>query len=119
MQRIENKTLEAKDNVGQYLPIFKNTNITIKELLTHTSGLSDSVRPVNAKRSEQSHLSLVQKKATNNKRNKIFAYSDTGFNLLGVVIRTIYYLRFLVLAMKLLFLVLAMKSVLRIIFCCQ
>jgi CubicO group peptidase (beta-lactamase class C family) len=62
MQRIENKTLEAKDNVGQYLPIFKNTNITIKELLTHTSGLSDSVRPVNAKRSEQSHLSLVQKK---------------------------------------------------------
>lgn len=119
MQRIENKTLEPKDNVGQYLPIFKNTNITIKELLTHTSGLSDSVRPVNAKRSEQSHLSLVQKKATNNKRNKIFAYSDTVFNLLGVVIRTIYYLRFLVLAMKLLFLVLAMKSVLRIIFCCQ
>jgi len=89
MQLIENNTLGLNDNVGQYLPVFKNTNITIKELLTHTSGLSDSVRPVDAKRSKKSYLNLVQKTATNNKGNKAFAYSDTGFNLLGVVISTI------------------------------
>jgi CubicO group peptidase (beta-lactamase class C family) len=91
MQLIEDNKLGLNDHVSQYLSVFENTNITIKELLTHSSGVSDFVRPVNldAQRSEQSYLKLVQKTAVNNEEDKTFEYSDTGFNILGVVISAI------------------------------
>ena len=91
MQLVEDKKLGLNDNVSQYLSAFENTNITIKELLTHSSGLSDSIRPVNedVKRSEKSYLHLVQKTADNNGEIKTFKYSDTGFNILGAVISVI------------------------------
>lgn len=91
MQLVEDKKLRLNDKVNQYLSAFENTNITIKELLTHSSGLSDSVRPVNfdEQRSEQSYLNLVQKTAVSNIKKKSFEYSDTGFNILGSVISAI------------------------------
>lgn len=91
MQLVEDNKLGLNDTVSQYLPTFENSNITIKQLLTHSSGLSDSVQPVNFKnqRSEQSYLKLVKKTAVNNLENRTFEYSDTGFNILGSVISTI------------------------------
>ena len=58
---------------------------------THSSGLSDSVRPVkyDDKRSEQSYLELVKNAAVNNLENNSFEYSDTGSNVLGGVINAI------------------------------
>jgi CubicO group peptidase (beta-lactamase class C family) len=74
MQLIENKKLGLNVNVSQYLSIFENTNITIKQLLTHSSGLSDSMRPVkfDDKRSEQSYLELVKNAAVDNLENNSF-----------------------------------------------
>jgi CubicO group peptidase (beta-lactamase class C family) len=91
MQLVENKKLSLSDHVSQYLSVFENTHITIKELLTHSSGLRDSVRPVNvdAQRTEPAYLSLVQKAVVKNAENKTFEYSDTGFNVLGSVISTV------------------------------
>ena len=91
MQLVENKKLGLNDNVSKYLSIFENTSITIKQLLTHSSGLSDTVRPVkfDDKRSEQSYLESVKNAVVNNLENKSFEYSDTGFNVLGSVISTI------------------------------
>lgn len=91
MQLVEDKKLALNDNIGQYLPVFENTHITIKQLLTHSSGLSDAVRPVHfaAKRFEQEYLKLVQQTVINNGKNKSFEYSDTGFNILGSVISAI------------------------------
>ena len=37
MQLVEDKKLALNDNIGQYLPVFENTHITIKQLLTHSS----------------------------------------------------------------------------------
>jgi CubicO group peptidase (beta-lactamase class C family) len=91
MQLVEDKKLGLNDNVSQYLSTFKNRPITIKQLLTHTSGLSDSVRPLNfsAKRSELEYLRLVQQTAINNLENIGFEYSDTGFNILGSIISAV------------------------------
>jgi CubicO group peptidase (beta-lactamase class C family) len=91
MQLVEEKKLGLNDNVSQYLSIFENTHITIKQLLTHSSGLSDSVRPVTSdnQRSEQSYLKIVKNATVNNLENKSFEYSDTGFNVLGSVISAI------------------------------
>jgi CubicO group peptidase (beta-lactamase class C family) len=96
MQLVEDKQLGLNDNVSQYLPAFENTHITIKQLLTHSSGLSDSVRPVDfsAKRSKHEYLKLVQQTVINNKENKGFEYSDTGFNILGSVISAVSGLRY-------------------------
>ncbi len=91
MQLIEDKKLGLNDNVSQYLSTFENTDITIKQLLTHSSGLSDAIRPVkrDAKRSQQAYLRTVQKTVVNNLGNKTFEYSDTGFNILGGVISAV------------------------------
>lgn len=91
MQLVEANKLKLSDNVSQYLPTFDGTSMTIKQLLTHSSGLSDSVRPVTAdvNRSQESYLKLVRATAVNQVANQQFEYSDTGFNILGRVISAI------------------------------
>jgi CubicO group peptidase (beta-lactamase class C family) len=91
MQLVEDDKLGLNEKVGQYLPIFRKSNITIKQLLTHSSGLSDIIQPVNfeEKRSVYSYLNLVNKSISNNIENKSFEYSDTNFNILGGVISAV------------------------------
>ena len=91
MQLVEDEKLGLNEKVGQYLPIFRKSNITIKQLLTHSSGLSDIIKPVNfeEKRSVYSYLELVNKSISNNTNNKSFEYSDTNFNILGGVISAV------------------------------
>lgn len=91
MQLVEKSQLELDDNIGKYLPIFKSNNITIKQLLTHSSGVSDTIKPesIDTQRSEQKYLELVKKSAVNNFNNKTFEYSDTGFNILGSIISVV------------------------------
>jgi len=91
MQLMENNKLKLSDKVSQFLPSFDGSNITIKQLLTHSSGLSDSVKPVNAdaNRSQASYLKLVRATAVNHLANKTFEYSDTGFNVLGHIVSTV------------------------------
>lgn len=91
MQLVEKNQLKLDDNIGKYLPIFKSNNITIRQLLTHSSGVSDTIRPesIETQRSEQKYLELVKKSAVNNFNNKTFEYSDTGFNILGSIISVV------------------------------
>jgi CubicO group peptidase (beta-lactamase class C family) len=91
MQLVEKNQLKLDDNIGKYLPIFKSSNITIKQLLTHSSGVSDIIRPegIDTQRSEFKYLELVKKSAVNNFNNKTFEYSDTGFNILGSIISVV------------------------------
>jgi CubicO group peptidase (beta-lactamase class C family) len=86
--RVEKNQLKLDDNIGNYLPIFKSSNITIKQLLTHSSGVSDTIKPegIDIQRSENNYLKLVKKSTVNNFNNKTFEYSDTGFNILGSII---------------------------------
>lgn len=88
MQLVQNDKLDLNDKIEQYLRPFRNSNITIKQLLTHTSGLNDVIRPVSfeEKRSVYSYLSLVNNSASKNIEDKKFEYSDTNFNILGAVI---------------------------------
>ena len=91
MQLVESEKLGLSEKVGQYLPIFKKSNITIKQLLTHSSGLSDIIKPVNVEeqRSVYSYFDLVNRSISNNIDNNGFEYSDTNFNILGGVISVV------------------------------
>jgi CubicO group peptidase (beta-lactamase class C family) len=91
MQLVEKNQLGLDDNIGKYLPIFKSNDITIKQLITHSSGVSDTIKPerVDTQRTKQKYLELVKESTINNFNYKTFEYSDTGFNILGGVISTV------------------------------
>jgi len=91
MQLVENGKLRLNEKVSKYLPNFKNTNITIRQLLTHSSGLSDIIKPVRfeEQRTVYSYFDLVSKSISNSIENKSFEYSDTNFNILGGVISAV------------------------------
>jgi len=91
MQLVQNDKLDLSDKVGKYLPTLAKNNITIKQLLTHSSGLSDIIRPVTfeEKRTISSYLGLVSKSAPKHSEEQAFEYSDTNFNILGAIINAV------------------------------
>ncbi|MDO6839184.1 serine hydrolase domain-containing protein [Paraglaciecola chathamensis] len=88
MQLVEKNKLKLNEKIGHYIPRFQDSNITIKDLLTHSSGISDSIKPVNfdKQRTINSYLDSVIQSLSKNTENKIFEYSDTNFNILGAII---------------------------------
>ncbi|WP_404340297.1 serine hydrolase domain-containing protein [Pseudoalteromonas mariniglutinosa] len=91
MKLVEQEKLSLNDEVGQYLQAFKRFHITIKQLLTHSSGLSDMIKPVSFDegRSVKSYLDLVSETIPRENESNSFEYSDTNFNILGAVISSV------------------------------
>ncbi len=91
MKLVELKKLSLNDEVGLYVPQLKNSQITIKQLLTHSSGLNDLVRPASAKqgRALTRYFNLVGDAAPETSESHNFVYSDTNYNLLGEIIRSV------------------------------
>ncbi|WP_160152310.1 serine hydrolase [Microbulbifer sp. ALW1] len=91
VQLAETGKLELSDPISKYLPAFKNSPITIAQLLTHTSGIQDAVRPVDSEqqRSQADYLALIASKAPAETAAHAFEYSDTGFNLLGAIVTAV------------------------------
>ncbi|WP_462158821.1 serine hydrolase domain-containing protein [Pseudoalteromonas sp. GB56] len=91
MQLVDEDKIELNEKIGRYIPSFKGNNITIKELLTHSSGLSDLIEPVSfeEQRPINAYLDSVIKSLPTCIENKSFEYSDTNFNILGVLISTV------------------------------
>lgn len=91
MQLVEKNKIRLNDNIGLYIPRFQNSNITIKDLLTHSSGISDLIKPINfdKQRAINSYLDSVIQSLPKKYENKIFEYSDTNFNILGAIISSV------------------------------
>ena len=91
MKLVELKKLGLNDEVGQYLPPFTKTHITIKQLLTHSSGLSDLIKPVSFDegRTVKRYLELVSESVPQEVSSNSFEYSDTNYNVLGAVISSV------------------------------
>lgn len=96
MQLVEKHKIKLDDTIGQYLPSFKNSTITIRQLLTHSSGLKDKIRPVSVQsnRSTREYLDAVSKTISKNTKQANFNYSDTGFNILGNIISSVSGIKF-------------------------
>lgn len=86
---LSNQKINLEDKVCIYLPRFKYENITIFDLLTHSSGLASDLswRTVNSK--EELLDNLFNLDLEYNPGEKV-VYSDVGFILLGLIIETIY-----------------------------
>lgn len=92
--------LSLDDNIRKYLPEIPDygTPITIRHLLTHTSGLRDQWELIGLQRgrfeedriTEADVLDVVSRQtALNFKPGAEYVYSNTGFTLLGVIVRRI------------------------------
>jgi CubicO group peptidase (beta-lactamase class C family) len=91
MKLVELKKLSLDDEVGLYIPQLEKSQITIKQLLTHSSGLSDVIWPASVKqgRSLKRYLELVGGAVPEESKSHSFVYSDTNYNLLGEIIRSV------------------------------
>src|SRR5262245_1365974 len=92
--------LSVDDNIRKYLPEIPDygTTITIRHLLTHTSGLRDQWELLAFARgrfeedriTEADVLDIVSRQAALNfKPGAEYLYSNTGFTLLGVIVRRV------------------------------
>ena len=91
MQLAEKGELALDDKVSLYLPKFEDNHISIRQLLTHSSGISDTIRPVgfDTQRSVNDYLGLVSDSISSRAAESAFEYSDTNFNILGGIISAV------------------------------
>ncbi len=89
---VESGELRLDNTVAQYLPDFDRADkhhITVRELLTHTSGLP-AWRPLYlTARDKEGALAAIANEKLVYKTGKRVAYSDLGFILLGFLIQQI------------------------------
>ncbi len=88
--RVENGAIKLDDSVARYLDEFNTEDkrqITIRQLLTHTSGLS-AWKPLNIlANGERSHVrNAIAKLPLESKPGRHVVYSDLGFIVLGLLL---------------------------------
>jgi len=91
LQLQEKGKLSLDDNVYTYIPSLSNSDIKIRDLLTHHAGFKDKIWPENFDRKSNfdTYLSKVLSENKSIKAGSNYQYSDTGFNILGKIISNI------------------------------
>ncbi len=98
LQLIDKKQMSLADSVGKIMPELKNKAlkpITIKQLLTHTSGMGDffedpAYQPERGKAIQRKDfVAAIEKDELRFPPGKSFGYSNTGFLLLGLMVEKV------------------------------
>jgi CubicO group peptidase (beta-lactamase class C family) len=94
LKLLELKKLALTDKLNQYFPEFpKGDSITIENLLTHTSGISDHFNDSNLKPfspvSEEIIQATVKKHGLDFSPGSAWQYSNKGYQLLGFIIQKV------------------------------
>jgi CubicO group peptidase (beta-lactamase class C family) len=92
MLLVENGTLRLDDRVKRYLPSFTGAgkdNITLKQLLTHYSGLAPDFDLSRNWSGYQAALEELWKTKTDSEPGSEFVYSDLNFIALGEIVRAV------------------------------
>lgn len=82
----EEGLINLDDCVNKHLKDFPFKNITIKHLLTHTSGLPADDKRYKECNNKQELVSFIYTLSLNNEPGKMVEYSDFGFIVLGLII---------------------------------
>ena len=86
LQLIQNGQLEIDRPVHDYLPDVRATTMTIRNLMTHTSGLSGYIPNRNALSASELQRAIQQLPLSDRNRNHRVVYTDLGLILIGLVI---------------------------------
>ena len=85
----DNKLIDFNDKLKKYLPKFKYDDITIFQLLTHTSGLPADLNDKKI-RSKKEIIDKIYNLNKEYETGSKIVYSDVGYILLGMMIEEIY-----------------------------
>lgn len=86
---LEKGALRLYDSVKKYLPRFLYDDITIWDLMTHSSGLPSSVTNGSKITSYEEAIDFIYKTEVSYEKNTKIVYSDVGYILLGFVVEKI------------------------------
>jgi len=92
MQLVEHDSLDIDRPAARYLPEFGNNGkqrITVRQLLTHTSGLRSHADYIDSCRTESELFKAVANDTPVTEPGTLTAYSDNGFIVLGKIIESI------------------------------
>lgn len=86
LKMIEEKLIDLDDPVCIHLCDFPHKNITIKHLLTHTSGLPADDKRYKECKNKDEFIKFMYSLKLNNKPGEFVEYSDFGYITLGLII---------------------------------
>ena len=83
------KIASIDDPVQKYIPEFPYADVTLRHLLTHTSGLRPDLDLREPWTGYDTAMKLIMQEKLTNKPGYIFRYSDINFELLGEIVRRV------------------------------
>jgi len=86
---IQRGKISLDDPVQKFIPEFPNLDITIRHLLTHTSGLRPDLDLKEPWSGYDTAMQLIMKEEPVNKPGYVFRYSDINFELLGEIVHRV------------------------------
>lgn len=89
MLLLEQGKLRLYDSVALYIPEFKYNNITVFDLLTHSSGLPADVTKAYMIKSKEELMDRIFNMELKYETGMDIVYSDLGFILLGMIVEKI------------------------------
>lgn len=89
LRLVEEKILVVDEPLASYLPEFLDENVTIRELLTHTSDIKGYIPNRDSLNQSELRKEILKLKSGEN-RGKVVQYTDTGTVLLGFLIENLY-----------------------------
>ncbi|AVK61326.1 serine hydrolase [Lactobacillus sp. CBA3605] len=87
-QLLSDHTIRLDDSVARFLPGFAHSQLTIKQLLLHTSGLPSDIENLSGMNREDLITAVYDAKLQQAPGEKV-VYSDLGYIILGWIIRTV------------------------------
>ncbi|MGX6978388.1 serine hydrolase domain-containing protein [Vagococcus elongatus] len=91
LKLLEEKRINIDDGLQLYLPEFQDKYVTIRHLLTHTSGINGFIPNRQQLSQEELIQAFLSLKSNPNLRGKEINYTDTGTVLLGLMIEQLYH----------------------------
>jgi CubicO group peptidase (beta-lactamase class C family) len=92
MKLVEDGRIRLSDRVSDYIPGFERhnkTNITIRHLMTHTSGLRPDLDSANPWTGADTAIQLAMDEIPTSPPGERFVYSDINYFLLGDIVRRV------------------------------
>lgn len=89
LKLVEKGSMRLHTTVKTYLPEFRHSDVTVWDLLTHSSGLPADVSRAKEIASEKELMEKIYAMDLTYPRNSQIVYSDIGFILLGKIIEQI------------------------------
>jgi uncharacterized protein YbbC (DUF1343 family) len=86
---IQRGKVALDDPAQKYVPEFPQSDITIRQLLTHTSGLRPDLDLKEPWSGYDTAMGLIMQEQPINKPGFVFRYSDINFELLGEIVRRV------------------------------